>query len=418
MNRTRRDFLKMTTVTATALGLGLVACKRQEKFKLEEVADTQRLKVGIVGVGTRGRSILSALEYVPELKVVAICDLLDFQMETAKKYIHNEVLTFSDFNDLLALKDLDAVIIAVPLSEHYRVVMAAFDANLHILCEKALAYDIAQCQEIKQRGDASNKLFQVSYQYQLHPVFTAIKSIIDEGYCGKITRIEATWDRNGNWRRKLPSPELERQINWRMYKEYSGGLMAELGSHLLNMIDNILGAHPLKVVGTGGIDFWKDGRETFDNVHALFDYPDGVKVGFHSGTTNKYEGYQIKFYGKKATIVCYGMNRAEIYPEGESLDENWKDSVDSVTGASIKIIGKENKRNILPKKEDDIVYPTDNHNFNVTWRLYKNFAAAIKGKEKLLLGLEDGYKSAIAVHMANDAIRNERVVRWVPEYNL
>lgn len=418
MSQSRRDFLKLSTTTAVALGLGIVACKKDEKFVLQTVPDNERIQVGIIGVGNRGKSILKALEFVPEIRVIALCDTLDFQMEKAKTYVANEVLLFEDFNKLLAINDLDAVIIATPLHEHYRIVMAALDANLHILCEKALAYNIDQCMEIKKRGDLSSKLFQVSYQYQLNPVFNAIKNIINKGYLGTITRIEAYWDRNGNWRRKVSNPELERQINWRMYKEYSGGLMAELGSHQLNMIDNILGSHPTKVVGTGGIDYWKDGRETFDNVHALFDYPNGVKVAFHSGTTNSYEGFQMKFYGEKATIVSYGMNRAEIFPEGERMDEEWKNNVDSVTGASIKIIGKDKKRNITPSKDDEIVYPTDNDNFNVTWRLYKNFAAAIQGKEELLLGLEDGYQSAIAVHLANDAIRNERVVHWLPEYDL
>lgn len=418
MSQSRRDFLKLSTATAAALGIGLVACNRKEKFVLENIEDAQRVKVGLIGVGTRGRSILKALELVPEIKVVALCDTLDFQLEKGVKLVSNKHTTYTDYNQLLTHKELEAVIIATPLHEHYRMVMAAFEADIHILCEKALAINIEQCKAIKIRGDKSNKLFQVSYQYQLNPVFNAIKNIIDKGYLGTITRVEATWDRNGSWRRKVPSPELERQINWRMYKEYSGGLMAELASHELNMIDNLLGAHPTKVVGTGGIDFWKDGRETFDNVHALFDYPNGVKVGFHSGTTNNYEDYQIKFYGTKGTIVTYGMKKAEIFPQGEKVEEKWKDSIDSITGASIKIVGKDKKRTIKPLKQDEIIFPTDNDYFNVTWQLYKNFAAAIRGKEPLLLGLKDGYQSAISVHMANDAIRNEKVVRWLPEYDI
>ncbi|WP_248722454.1 Gfo/Idh/MocA family protein [Seonamhaeicola sp. ML3] len=418
MTRTRRDFIKLSSLSATAIGLGLVACNTKEDFKLAEVPDSERIKVGLIGVGNRGKSILKALEFVPEIKVSALCDTLEFQMDNAKQYISNKVETFTDFKSLLALKDIDAVIIATPLHEHYKIVMASFDADKHILCEKTLAYNIEECKEIKQRGNQSNKVFQVSYQYQLHPVFNAIKNIINQGYCGTITRIDCSWDRHSNWRRKLPSEDLERQINWRMYKEYSGGLVAELGSHLLNMVDNLLGTHPIKVLGTGGIDYWKDGRETFDNVHALFDYPNGVKVGFHSQLSNSYEGYQMKIYGDKATIISHGMKTAEIIPEGKKVDEKWKDNVDSVTGASIKIIDNDKKRKINPVKNENVIYPTDNDHFNVTWRLYKNFAAAIKGKESLLLGLKDGYQSAISVHMANEAIRNEKIVKWLPEYDV
>lgn len=418
MLNTRRKFLRLSATTAAAMSIGIQACSSTKEFILEEVTEQERLNVGVIGTGIRGKNIIQVLNYVPELKIVAICDTLAFRLNEARELIKHQVTSYSDYQKLLAHEGLDAVIIATPLHEHHPMVMAAFDANLHILCEKALAYSIEQCREIKTRGDQYDKVFQVSYQYQLNPVFEAIKNLVDNGYLGKITKIETTWDRHGNWRRKVPSPELERQINWRMYKEYSGGLMAELGSHQLNMVDNLLRSHPLKVVGTGGIDYWKDGRTTFDNVHALFDYPEGVKVGFHSGTTNKYEGFQMKFYGDKATVVSHGMNTADIFPEGDKIEEEWSSTVDGVSGASIKIIGDTKKRKVEPKEEHGVVYPSDNANFNMTWKLYKNFVNAIKGKEKLLLGLHEAYQSAISVHIANDAIRNEKVVSWNSDFDV
>jgi len=423
----RRDFLRLSSVATVGIGLGLVACSQNEVFVLQNIPENERLKVGLVGVGSRGGSILEVLQNVPEIKVQAICDIFDFRIEEAKKKIANNVNVYKDFNQLLEKENLDAIIIAVPLFEHYRVIMAALDKNIHIMTEKALAHTIEQCQEIKLKAAKSSKIFQISYQYQLNPMFQTIKNLIDEGHCGKITRIEGTWDRNHDWRRELPSaklahevPEaqLDRYINWRMYKEYSGGLNAELGSHHYNMIDNILGAHPTKIMGTGGIDYWKDGRETFDNVHMLFDYPDGVKVNFHSGTTNKYEGYQLKFYGKKATIITESMDQAFIYPEDEQLDADWKKDVDSVTGASIKFIDKEKKRIIKPNIPEGVIFPTDNFNYNATWTLYKNFVAAIKGKEKLMLGLNEGYQSAITVLLANQAVHNSEIVYWKDEYNI
>lgn len=423
----RRDFLKLSSAATVAAGIGLAACSHKKRFERVDVPDKERLKLGIIGVGSRGGGILRVLQKVPEFKVVAICDIFDFRLETAKKKVANDLKTFKNYEELLSMKGLDAVIIATPLHKHYEIVMAALDCNIHILCEKALAYDFEQSIAIKNKARQSSKLFQISYQYQLNPIFQTIKELINKGYTGKITRIEATWDRNADWRRPLPDAsvvsevgrdELERHINWRMYKEFSGGLNAELGSHQYNMIDNLLGAHPTRVMGTGGIDYWKDGRETFDNVHMLFDYPGGVKAGFHSGTTNKYEGYQLKLYGKKATIVSHNMASAFIYPEDESMEKDWKEEIDSVSGASIKIIDNDKKRNIKPKDNKDIVYPTNDFGFNATWLLYKNFSAAIKGEEELLLGLKDGYQSAIAVHMANQAVRNSEIVEWLPEYDM
>lgn len=419
----------MSTASAATIYLGITACSDTDSFILEIVPEEERIKVGIVGLGDRGGSILRVLQNVPEIKVVAICDLFNFRLEKAKEKVTNVVTEYKDFNKLLEHEGLDAIIISVPLHEHHRIVLSALDKDIHIMCEKALAHNIEQCQEIKLKAEQSSKLFQISYQYQLNPVYRTIKELVDKGYCGKITRIEAVWDRNGDWRRQLPPPELvpevteeelERIINWRMYKEYSGGLAAELGSHQFNMIDNLLGENPTKVIGTGGIDFWKDGRETLDNIHVIFDYPSGAKVNFHSGTTNKYEGFQLKIYGKKATIISTNMDEAFIYPEEDEIERDWSNEIDGVTGASIKIIGKDDdkKRNIEPVNEANVSYPYDDYYFNATWLLYKNFAAAINGKEKLLLGLDDGYKSAISVHMANMAARNSEIVEWQEEYNI
>lgn len=424
----RRNFLRIGATTTAAITLGLSACATKDKFVPAKVPEADRVKIGVIGLGDRGSAILDVLKNVPEFKVVAICDIFDFRFSKAKERIANKVRTYKDFNEMLDNSELEAVVISTPLFEHYRMVMAALDKDIHILCEKALAYNIEQCVDIKTKAAQSSKLFQISYQYQLNPMFQAIKELIHKGYCGRITRVEGTWDRNGSWRRKLPDlkdvpelsskEELERIINWRLYDEYSGGLNAELGSHQYNMIENILGTHPKKVIGTGGIDYWKDGRETFDNVHMLFDHPNGVKVGFHSGTSNAYEGYQLKFYGDKATIITHAMDTATIYPEEKSQNEAWRDEVDSVTGASIKIIDNDKRKTINPKISDDIVYPTDNFYYNTTWLLYKNFYKAIKGKEKLILGLDEGYQSAISVHIANLAVRNAEVAEWKMDYNI
>jgi predicted dehydrogenase len=297
------------------------------------------------------------------------------------------------------------------------MVMDALDANLHIMCEKVMTYNIEQSKAIKIKADKSSKIFQISYQYQLNPTFNAIKEVIQKGYIGKLTRINACWHRNNNWRRPLPQENLEKQINWRLYKEYSGGLVAELGSHQLNMIDNIVGNHPVKVVGTGGIDYWKDGRETYDNVYALFDYPNGIKASFSSMLANKFEDQTIKFYGDKGTIVTNQMNEAHIYLEDETNTE-LKEKVDAVSGASIKIMNRDKGRKIdIPKSaEEENAFENNYH--QTTWLLYKNFAAAIKGEEKLLMGLKDGYQSSISVHMANKAIYEEKVEHWLPEYDV
>lgn len=412
----RKEFIIKSSVFAAGIGLGLAGCKKEENLPVK-IPDGEKINIGIIGLGDRGNTIIEVLNKSPEYKIIAACDILDFRLEKGLSKIIGNPNGFKNYKELLNQKNIEAVIIATPLHEHFRIAMDAVDADLHVVCEKVMTYNIEEAKKLKLKAEQSSKLFQISYQYQLNPIFNAIKDIIQNGYLGKLTRIDAYWHRNSNWRRLLPSPELEKQINWRMYKQYSGGLMAELGSHHLNMIDNIIGSHPLKVVGTGGIDYWKDGRETYDNVYTLFDYPNGIKVSFSSILSNKFEDQTIKFYGDRGTIVSMRMNEAFLYPE-EDADKDWGEGIDSVTSASIKIIDEDKKRNITPKLDEQINYPFGDNYHNSTWLLYKNFAAAIKGKEKLELGLEDGYQSAISVHMANKAIREETIERWLPEYNV
>ncbi|MCF8378730.1 MAG: Gfo/Idh/MocA family oxidoreductase [Bacteroidales bacterium] len=413
----RRDFLIKSSLASLGAGLILSGCKQVAAPIV--IPDGERIRVGIVGLGDRGSTIIRVLNKIPEMKIIAACDILDFRLTDGLAKINEKATGYSDYRKMLENKEIEAVIISVPLHEHHRMVMDALDTDVHIMCEKALAHSIEQSKEIKIKADKSPKLFQIAYQYQLNPTFNVIKDIIHKGFLGKVMRIDAKWHRNSNWLRPVPRPELERQINWRMYREYSGGLMAELGSHHLNMIDNIIGEHPLKVVGTGGVDYWKDGREVFDNVFAVYDYPGGIKASFSSILSNKFEDQIIKFYGDKGTIVVNRMKEAFIYSE-DLENAGWGEDIDAVSGASIKIVNrdKDSRRTInLPKEAQKNPVFEDDYE-HATWLLYKNFAAAIKGEEELALGLKDGYQSAISVHMANRAIREERIEKWLPEYDV
>ena len=100
-------------------------------------------------------------------------------------------------------------------------------------------------------------------------LYQVAMEMIRKGALGKVMFVRAQWHRNSNWRRPVPDPKFERLINWRMYKEYSGGLLAELASHQIDVANWAFGSEPISVYATGGIDYWKDGRETCDNVEAI-----------------------------------------------------------------------------------------------------------------------------------------------------
>src|SRR5690606_13617851 len=120
--------------------------------------------------------------------------------------------------------------------------------------------------------------------YRYTPLYYTVKDMISQGSLGKGMQVDCRWDRNWYWRRPVPDPSLERKINWRMYKEYSGGLAAELLSHQMDFIDWAFNTHPDTVYGTGGIDYYKDGRETFDNLQLALRYNEVGMIGNFGAT--------------------------------------------------------------------------------------------------------------------------------------
>jgi predicted dehydrogenase len=146
----------------------------------------------------------------------------------------------------------------------------------------------------------------VGLQYTYAPWYQEALRRIREGKIGQVTQIYSYWHRNNNWRRPVPQgsdAQLEHLLNWRLYREWSGGLLAELGSHQISFANATFGAIPESAMATGGIDYWKDGREIADNVHATVRYPGGQTLQANFITTNRLDGAQERIFGTGGSVV-------------------------------------------------------------------------------------------------------------------
>lgn len=111
----------------------------------------------------------------------------------------------------------------------------AFDAGKHVFCEKTIGFTLEECFNMYQKHRQTGLIFFTGQQRLFDPRYLKAMEMIHSGTLEKLNAIRTFWNRNGDWRRHVPSPELERQINWRLYREYSKGIMTELACHQLQV---------------------------------------------------------------------------------------------------------------------------------------------------------------------------------------
>ena len=276
---TRRDAVKIAGAATAA-----VAITQFTGAPAIVKAAPDQMKYGMIGTGGRGSYLLKHLTKVDGGRCAAICDLDDEKLSKAYNTIGTNPTKYKDYRELLADKSLDAVMIAVPLFEHFRVTRDALQAGKHVFCEKSLVFTPEEIHALRALyAQHPKQLLQVGLQRRYSRFYQIAKEMVDKGLLGNVTHIHAQWHRNPGW--------VMNGFNWRLYKQFSGGLAAELASHQIDISDWMFGSSPEFVMGLGGIDTWKDGRDVFDNIQLIYKYPKNQKLVYSSITTNAHLPY-------------------------------------------------------------------------------------------------------------------------------
>ncbi|MBD3672446.1 MAG: Gfo/Idh/MocA family oxidoreductase [Planctomycetaceae bacterium] len=395
---TRRDFFKGAAAATTGLGAMYFGYENLEG---------EPVRVGFIGTGDEGNILLN--EHPPEyMNIVAVADLREPNLERAFQGDGNDVRQglirklgeekaktikrFKTHKDLIAAKDelgLEAVVIAVPLSQHAPIAMDALDAGLHVLTEKLMAHNITECKNMIRKATEKKRLLAVGHQRHYSVLYDNANELVKTGVLGDIKYIRAQWHRNNSfplsdsWRKPLIKEDndtlksilaengvdvsglkktedirakyvemmdekakefgyedFDQLVNWRLFNETGGGLMAELGSHQMDAASIFLGkVHPLAVSGFGGKNFygipgvgpkdkWDDDREIDDQIFVTFEFPgktydpsddahsrDKCVVTYSSINTNKSEPYGELVYGTRGTLWMKTEKEALLYKE-------------------------------------------------------------------------------------------------------
>lgn len=298
-NIDKRQFLKnMGTISG---GLLLATSPWFSVFSEEKYTVGSVVRIGIIGPGSRGQHLMGFLVKNPKVEIVAICDVYQPSIDAALKIVP-KAKVYTDYKKLLDDKNIDAVLIATPLHMHFQMVIDAFDAGKNVFCEKSIAYSMEETHTIYQKYKSSNKIFFVGQQRLFDPRYIRAIEMVHSGQFGEITGIRAFWDRNNDWRRPVLPNATDTQINWRLYKDYSKGIMTELACHQLQIGTWAMREIPNKVMGQGAITFWKEKREVYDNVSCIYTFDNGVKMVYDSILSNQFNGLEEQILCHKGTV--------------------------------------------------------------------------------------------------------------------
>lgn len=395
----RRSFIKQSTASLGALLLS------DQIFAFSNGKAATKLNIGIIGCGSRGVGLMHVLkELKDKFQVTALCDILDFRFREAKEAVTTEVKEHNDYRKLLDDKTVPVIVIATPLYLHYQMAADALKAGKHVFLEKTMTYTIQQALDLAKLAKSyPNQVLQIGHQLPYTPLYIKVKEMIAKDYLGKITQVACRYDRHNDWRRPVPDPKLERAINWRMYKEYSGGLTAEILSHQMQYINWALDTHPDEVFSTGGIDYYKDGRETYDNVQVMLRYNEkGIIGNFGSTLANEREGFIFKIKGTKGAVELL-FDDGIFYPEKETKKQ--LETVDGVAGATKIEWKKDGGISIMKEPMKD-----------GTWYALSDFHNCIVDKKRPMLDVDQGARAAITVHLANASLYGHSVQKWKDDY--
>lgn len=305
-NSTRRDFLKTTSAAAVGITASSLAAHSYERVR----GANDRIRVALVGVGDRmmGSLVPAFFSQAEQLnfELAAVCDIWKIHREENSAKILNDAKYTAKAKDmsltrntdeLYALKNIDAVIIATADFQHAYHATEAVRAGKDVYAEKPFANIMSDANTALKVIGNSKQVFQVGTQRRSTPSYMRAKEYLDTGKFGDIVFADMTWNVNqpGRWRRPKAVPRLRpedtdwkrflinrdpkipfdarKHLEFRLFWPFSSGIPDQWMVHQIDTVHwftNI--PRPRSVVANGGIYLWKDGRTNFDTMTAVFDY--------------------------------------------------------------------------------------------------------------------------------------------------
>jgi predicted dehydrogenase len=373
---------------------------------------------------------------------VAVADCYNGRLEHAKEIWGPDTFTTRDYKEILARKDIDAVIIGTPDHWHKQASVDAMKAGKDVYCEKPMIHLYSDGPEMIETARKTGRILQVGSQRVSSVVYLKAKELLASGAIGQLNMVTARWDRNssmGAWNYTVPpdastetcdwprflgtAPKIafnaEHFFQWRKWKAYGSGVAGDLFVHLFSGTHFITGSNgPTRGMATGGLRFWKDGRDAPDVMLGLFDYKEGfnlnLRVNFVDGGEES-EGFV--FTGSEGTM--------EIAGDSVSVSRVPREKEPGLTVGTFPLAMQKAIREDYMQK-----YPRTHpegpppigvekyvaaEGYSDSYDHFANFFASVRSRKPVVEDAVFGYRAAGAALLSNLSMERGAVVGWDPD---
>jgi predicted dehydrogenase len=373
-------------------------------------APSDQLVVGVIGSGGRGTAVMKVLQSHAEVKVGAICDVYEPNLENAISVAvkaGSQPAIYRNYKDLLADKSIQAVLIATPEHWHYQMVMDAIAAGKDIYVEKPLCRTPEEGVALVHAEKNSKCVIQVGMQRRSYDLYLTARKIVASGTLGQVRMVRSWWLNNSlsappatslegklDWQ-QWQGPAEHRTFdpnrfrNWREYSEYSGGIVADQGAHVFDGIHLLMNAGYALAVNASSGRVHKERVDTPESVVVIAEYPEDFLAVF----TINYAAMHYKPRNDQLNQLDGDQARLDIGREDFKLYRQ----------------GNEEQPEVAQHSELGFAHATDLH--------VANFLECVKTRQTPTAPMRLGFQAALVIQMANMARKQGRRLRWNAQTN-
>ena len=450
--KSRREFLKIAAAGAAGLGASTAATSSaihalaDQQSSQMPAAPSDTIQIGLIGAGGQGMSDAQTALRVPGVQIVAVADVYDGRLTRSKEMWGDAIFTTRDYREVLARPDVDAVIIATPDHWHARMAIDAMNAGKDVYLEKPMVQDVDEGPRVIAAAEKAKRILQVGSQRVSSIIYAKARELFKSGAIGELNFVEAWWHRNsamGAWQYTIPPDastdtcdwdrflgdapkrpfDPTRLFRWRNYRDYGTGIPGDLFVHLFSGIHYVLDSlGPTRVMATGGLRSWNDGRDVPDIAVGFYDYPKTpehpaftlmLKVNFADGGGG--EGHLFRFAGPDG-VITIGGSSATLARQQRVEDPGL--SVGTFPRAMQQQITEMHRARypeqvtLRPREETVFTAPGG---YSDTFDHLRNFFDAVRTRKPVVEDAVFGYRAAGPAVLTNTSYFEGKPIGWDPE---